>query len=461
MLLYISFALATAEGQSKLVQTITIRSSWGGLGTPRHSRIVIQREGNHYVANDRTIRKEEVQALLNAIEEPRISAPNGTNLGVTSQWLQNHSEEAGEYAIVFNYQAGSAQQKELFRSSFTSDRTIQKRLDSLYASFHTDDYPHMAVELTFEDGTSQTAKSDSQHPFMVPWSISHNGVTAETYNANISRALLTLLPSEFANREALTDEQQYATGLLQELAQETGSEVETRWKGIGAQDRAGNALRSLKKTYQVRRADVNSYHGLDFGKEWAHGEPQEENLHVDLWRPGFPKNFIVTAVLQRHKEKVEGADVFQTKAAPYEELVLSIDWLRNYWNTHPNEYAQLLYVHGHSFTDKAMEIFSADMKDAGRPDLIARVRAVQDRAALLQTASKDYSIEFGNGDYWIVLPDKSMILWRWQSSKNILRWNQMEFSAHECSAYGTVTGGCSGTLISPSGKIIPQDLATP
>ncbi len=268
-----------------------------------------------------------------------------------------------------------------------------------------------------------------------------------------------MLPSEFTNREALTDEQQYATGLLQELAQEAGTEVEARWKDLGAQYQAGDALKSLKKIYQVRRADVNSYHDLDFGKEWAHGEPQEENLHVDLWRPGFPRNFIVTAVLLRHKEKVEGADVFQKKAAPYEKLVLSIDWLRNYWKAHPNEHAQLLYVHGHSLTDKAMEIFSADMKDAGRPDLIPKVSAVQDRAALLQTASEDRLIEFGNGDYWIVLPDKSMILWRWQSSKNILRWNPLEFSAHECSAYGTVTGGCSGILISPEGKIISQHLA--
>lgn len=190
MLFYILLSFANVHAQTKFVQSITVRSSWGGLGTPSRSSVVIQRKGDHYVANDRTIRNEDVRALLNAIEERPILIPNGVNLGVTSQWLRDHAEEAGKYAIYFDYEAGSKQQKELFRSSFTNEQTLQKRLSSLYESFHTDNYPQMIIELRFKDGTSKTVKSDSQHPFMVPWSMSHSGVTTETYNANVSRALL-------------------------------------------------------------------------------------------------------------------------------------------------------------------------------------------------------------------------------------------------------------------------------
>ena len=446
MLLYVSFAIATAEGQTNLVKTITVRSSWGGLGRPSCSSLVIQREGDHYVADGRIIRKEGVREFLNAIEEPRIATPRGTNLGVTSQWLQAHVEEAGKYATFLDYAAGTKQQKELFRSSFTNEQTIQKRLSSLYASFHTDDYPHMSIEVTLNDETTQTVKSDSQHPFMIPWNVSRGGITTETYNADISRALLALLPPEFTNRESLTDEEEYATGLLQELAQQAGSEVETRWKDLGAQDQAGAALTSLKRTYQVRRADVNSYHDLDYGKEWTDGNPHEENLHVDLWHPDLPKNLVVAAILLRRDGRIEGAEKLPEKSGSYERLVLSVGWLKKYWDQHPDEHAWLFYVHGRSFTEKAMQIFSADMKEVGQEDILTKVRAVQDKAALLET---------GGGDYWIVLPDRSVILWRWQSPKKILLWNSVNFPAHECTKYGTVTGGCSGTTISPDGRIVP------
>jgi hypothetical protein len=191
---------------------------------------------------------------------------------------------------------------------------------------------------------------------------------------------------------------------------------------------------------------VNSHHNLDFGKSWDNGNPHEENLQVDLWRSGFPKNFVVAAVLKREDGKIEGSNTLPERSAPYEQLVLSIPWLKEYWDTHANEHAWLFYVHDRSFTEKAMQIFPEDMKAAGREDLVPKVKAVQDKAALIET---------GNGDYWIVLPDKSMILWRWQSTSNVLRWKTSTFPATECTQYRTVTGGCSGTLISQDGQVLP------
>jgi hypothetical protein len=427
------------------VQSVTIHSQWGGLGMPGRCDLSIQLQNGQYTANDRIIPSEKITALLEAVESPRLAEPDPENLGITTQWLQSRVENAGGYATYFDYQAGYPDQKDLFRTAFTDERTIQARLKSLYQSFHTDDYPSMSVQLAFVGGELVTVCSDSQHPFMIPWKVARGGNTAETYNADISRALLALVPAKFTNREDLTDEEPYATGLLQELASETGMEVTTRWESLGAQHKAGDALASLSRSYQVRRADVNSYHNLDFGKAWDGGEPHEENLNINLWRPGFPKNFVVAATLLRQGLQTEGVDTLPERSRDYEQLVLSVEWLKAYMDAHPDEHAWLFYVHGRSLSEKGMKIFAADMQAAGRDDLIPKVSAEQDKAALLES---------GQGDYWIILPDRSAILWRWSSLSNILLWKSTDFLMHQCTDYQEVSGGCSGTLISPKGEIV-------
>ena len=196
---------------------------------------------------------------------------------------------------------------------------------------------------------------------------------------------------------------------------------------------------------------MNSYHNLDYGKEWTDGNPHEENLQVDLWRPSFPKNFVVAAVLRREGGRVDSSYTLPDRVAPYEQLVFSIPWLKAYLVAHPTDHAFLFFVQDRSFTEKAMRIFAADMKEAGREDLVSKVRVVQDKVALLET---------GSGDYWILLPDKSVILWRWASLANILLWKPADFPEKECTDYATSSGGCSGTLISPEGIIVPRNLSS-
>ena len=65
--------------------------------------------------------------------------------------------------------------------------------------------------------------------------------------------------------------------------------------------------------------------------------------------------------------------------------MLSIHWLREFWNTHPEEHALLFYVHGVSLTEKGMKTFAADMKAAGRQDLVERVKPVKAQAVLIET----------------------------------------------------------------------------
>ncbi|HEV2618407.1 MAG TPA: hypothetical protein VGU23_00545 [Acidobacteriaceae bacterium] len=433
-----------SQAQTAQIQSLKVQSAWGGLGMPGHAEFSVQRKGTSYNAKSRAIAVDLVNAFVNAVQAAPLTSPTATNLGITAQWLQAHEDQAGGEASRLYYKDGLPEQKAFFQKAFEDQRTLPLRVKEVYESSHTDDYPHMRVEIILQNGTKIILSTDSQNPYMLPWVIATNGSAKTTYNANISRALFALLPANFVNRERLTQERDSSLGLVAMLGEETATTVERQWELIGAQYASGDALAVLKTSYKVRSAEVNPYHDLAFGKAWDGGEPHEENLHAVLWRDGFPKNFTMTAILLREDGKTEGASDLLKKAPAFEDLVFSVQWLNIYFKSHADESSWLFYVHGESLTDKAMQIFAADMKTAGRTDLVERVRAVQSQAALLET---------GQGDYWIILPDKTSILWRWQSPNHILKWRANEFPAHECSEYRAISGGCAGVVIAPDGDV--------
>ena len=424
------------HAQSQL-DSLKVQSSWGGLGGAAHSEFSVERKGEGYASGHQSVSSDALNALVAAVAEASISRPATANLGITPQWLRSHMDEAGSNASGLHYREGLPEQKELFQAAFVDENTLTLRLKRVYEHSHTDDYPQMQLQLALTNGSTITLTTDSQNPYMLPCTITTNGTTRGTYNAKISHALLALLPPKFANRERLTE-----GGLSGMIGEETATTVESRWELIRAEHDSGDALSILRTKYEVRGATVDSYHGLAFGKAWGGGEPHEENLHVTLVQPGFPKGFSISAILLREHGKTDGAHELLSSAPVYQKLVSSVPWLETYLRTHPEENEWMFDVHGESFSDKAMHIFADDMKAVGRNDLVQRVRAVQHQAALLET---------GYGDYWIILPDKTAIMWRWQSLSHILNWKVGEFPAHECTDYRTVTGGCAGTVISPDG----------
>jgi hypothetical protein len=436
------FAISHCVHAQSQLNSLEVQSSWGGLGNAAHSEFSVERKGDGFASGHQSVSSNALNALVAAVAEASISKPAAANLGITPQWRRSHMDEAGSNASRLYYREGLPEQKELFQAAFVDENTLALRLKRVYEHSHTDDYPHMRLELVMSNGSTITLTTDSQSPYMLPWTITTNGTTRETYNAKISHALFVLLPPKFANRERLTED-----GLSEMIGEETATTVESRWELIRAEHDSGDALSILRTKYEVHGATVDSYHGLAFGKAWDGGEPHEENLHATLTQPGFPKGFAISAILLREHGKTDGAHELLSTAPVYQKLVLSIPWLDTYLRSHPQENEWMFYVHGESFTDKAMHIFADDMKTVGRNDLIQLVGAVQHQAALLET---------GYGDYWIILPDKTAIMWRWQSLTHILNWKVGEFPAHECTDYRTVSGGCAGIVISPDGIVEPE-----
>jgi hypothetical protein len=444
LLIILWWLLGAVACGAQAIDSVVVTGTWGGLGIPAKSSATFHRAGDSYIADGIRVNSGPFDRLLRATREPALAKPNAANLGIDKSWLRGHVESAGKNASMLWFDQGTPAQKAFFEKEFTDFSTLQEHLDEVYGGFHTDDYPSMKLEIHLADGTSIEASTHSQNPLMLPWCIGAGSHCTKTFNAHISQALHGILPKGFTDRDRLLDGDNYGD-IAPQMGLYMAGNLEREWNLIGVRDKDPDALRELQTYFTIRYADINTWNDLAFNEVPNTGKPVDENLQVILWRTGFPRNFVVEAHLLRENGVTEGLSELPEKANRYANSVLAIGWLREFFRAHPKEHAFVTYVHGTSMTDKAVRIFSQDMKATGHEDLVARVSISQKDDVLLTT---------GSGDQWIVLPDHSMVLWRWASLRPILKWPKDTFPAKECTDYGLVSGGCDGTLISPTGEIV-------
>lgn len=443
--LVVALAAVTSSAlyaQDVSLKQLHINSRWGGLGTPAGSDLTIIKNKSKYRLGSKTVAPELIDAFLKAIGESDIPQPELGNLGVTREWLANKKERLGA-----QYQGGpqmrAPNQQALYKKKFEDPAFIAPLVNHIYTSlFHTDDYPSVEVQLTFENGSVKTLSSNSQQPFMLPWKIEQAGITHKTFNANISRALFCLLPKKAVNRDRISGE-----GLSRIIRESVDRALEPELSLLDSDNRAGGALTQLKQHYSVESSEINEFHSEEYGTEWSGKQPHETNLHVTLRKPSLPPGITLSLVLRYVDGKAEGVDQFLNTAARYEDLVFSVPWLNAFIKDHPKVQIRISYVHDKSFGEKAMRTFTQDMHARGRDDLVEEVRAKQSEIALLLVGMTYYE------SYWLVFPDKHMMMWRYQSPAGLLKWTPSDFPAGECAKYKTNFGGCSGREVTPEGVL--------
>lgn len=225
ILLCLFLSTGAALAQSRLVNQIRIVSSWMGLGRHRQDELVVRRQSGSYLANGKKISDELIANLLSAIDAPVVAKPDLANLGITQEWLDANAEKAiMQYARGY-FPLATPDQKALYFSSFKDPKFIEKILPRLFNSYHTDDYPVAEIDITESDGRVIKVTSKAQPLFMIPWVISRDESSElTTYNANIARALASLMPDKFTNRERLAGE-----FFGYELAQAVMYEIKDDW----------------------------------------------------------------------------------------------------------------------------------------------------------------------------------------------------------------------------------------
>lgn len=421
--------------QSSGVTQIKIVSSWGGFGTPAHDELTITRKAGSYYSRGKNVDTRLVDRLVETLNDPRITEPDLANVGVTQAWLDANAEKGVKEYAGFYYSTAAPNLQALYLSSFKDVDFMKRLLPLLYRGGWTDDRPRVAVEVIEESGSKVVATSDAQQLFMLPWEVMRSGQKVETFNADIARAVAALIPRKFTNRERMAGED-----LSRVLAEAVMRRIEDKWKALDAENKAGRYLNLLKGTYSVESVELNGHHSVDFGKEWVNGNSQQDNLQAKLTRKDLPKNFFFRIALPFKDGKVENVDTFMGSIDAYHALVLSVPWLKEFIDTHPRLDYELRFVGDRSFSEKAMQSFTADMKLSGKESLVDEVAKIQKSVSLLVVEYRTWLM---------VLPDKRVVLWRFDGFDPTHLWKN-ESAPWDC----TYQGKCVGMVVSADATLV-------
>ena len=396
-------------------------------------RLVVESRNGGIVSGKRRVNPQLVNKLFNSLSSETLPAPTPSNLGITDTWLKQNVPTPLE---------GAANQKALFQETFTDSKTVADLLPFAFKFAKWDDYPQLTVTIALKDGGQWICSSNSYYPFMLPWKVNRGGNEGTTYNADISRAIAALMPEGSLNRNRLSDEE-----LKEWLSEAVMGHIKQQWDLLGVENRAPESFAELRRNFEVQHARINPYRSVDYGYVGREKGPHEENLLATLRQPSLPPNVEEDVALLFREGKIEGVSELSDRIGPYVSLALSVPWLNEYRAKHPEQKMYIRYVHNRSFSEKAMQNFTADMKQLGKESLADEVARVQDKVALVFL---DY------GSDWIILPDNRMILWRHYLPASFLKWTGADFTFKRCVDYNANNGGCVGAVVSADGTLQPQ-----
>jgi hypothetical protein len=208
------------------------------------------------------------------------------------------------------------------------------------------------------------------------------------------------------------------------------------------------ALRPLRTHYTAELIAIDLGYSIDYGEEWRGGRPQQANARIRLSGERFPPLFEIGVVLPvREDMTVTAPEDLARVTGDYATTALAPLWLRDFLASHPTP-VELRLINGRSFSEKAMMAFERDLKALGKESLAATVKASQERVGLI--------IVQWQAGYWLVLPDRSMVLWRFSAPSGLLKWTPADVPAKDCASFRVVASQCVGAIVSPQGDLRTQ-----
>lgn len=422
-------SLPTQALAARMPVSIDIFSSWASLGSGGKAEAHIKRTRQGYVADGKPMNTAAVVALVDALDAPELDHPDLANLGITPEAMALAAKTGDDWN---DFATASPAQITLYRRALT-DPAIQRRIvDMLFNSVTSDYMPYASITLVYDDASTLRAETYSTQPFALPWMIkSGDGGQKLTFNADITRAMSSLLPGQGGyNRRAM----------VQEIKFLFRAYIHPQWQLQAVEDHAAPVLAMIRAHYIVDGAEIG-------GGPLSDDKDDTQHLTLTLRRTDLPATFSDIAVLAYHDEKADGIDTLFKRGQRYEALALSPPWLRRRLADETAPAVYLYYKDGRSLDDAQLAEFTADMHASGRNALAAEIRREQDDVAVLLSGP------LWDPERWLVLPDRRMVLWRYnQGSKTPLLPEAADGMWHGC-AGGTGFTMCPGFIISPGGKV--------
>jgi hypothetical protein len=219
--------LANLASDAQLVR-IQVESSRITMKEEKKEEFVISGSRGTYVAKGKTVEGRAIEALLTALDEPRLKAPSILNCGVDAAvLLSNYEPQLTEYLSgrttgLLHDQSPEA--LEFYKRQFADSSLAQEAFTKSFNYERSGIFREINVTVAV-DGNHLDVSSASQHLFFLPW----KGPDDERggFNCHISRALAAILPAEFCNRESLVPTNEH---FRWSIVDEAFPIIEKRWK---------------------------------------------------------------------------------------------------------------------------------------------------------------------------------------------------------------------------------------
>jgi len=182
------------------IKSITIDSTWGGLGPASNYRTRLVPGHSGFVRTDGTfVSQYSIDAFLVALNRSHPSKVLASDVGLSDQSLHASLHDV-ESAL--GQARGDRGVRQAFESIYLNDERVQPWIEQSFQSFHTDDYPEISVLIVTSAGDIALS-SRSQHFFMLPFKVTRLGITAQIWDAAVPRTLAKLLANGATNKSRL------------------------------------------------------------------------------------------------------------------------------------------------------------------------------------------------------------------------------------------------------------------
>ncbi|MBV9067604.1 MAG: hypothetical protein JO093_08980 [Acidobacteria bacterium] len=286
------------------------------------------RRGNHYERRSTNVPRDAVDRFVAAITAAPVERTTAIRALTTREWLMARAGEPHANAFV---PVCSPEAKRLLDQHLADPEQALTALNRYFSAPWTDDYPLISIDATFADRPAIHLESHAQPALMLPWNVGK----AETWNPEIPRAIVHLLPSGAEPR--LTDEN-LSSAYAEEVAEGMRAVLDD------SEERCVHRrfLPAVEKRFEI----VRIYHGF----------PGWFTAYVR--RPDFPANLVLTLVI-RDDDKPDAEEKLERtvqRTAAYVELV------QDYVQKHPEKHFAIWCADGVSVegNDRAVSISEYD-----------------------------------------------------------------------------------------------------
>ncbi len=423
---------------------VVIHSEHWGWGT-RSTNLTLVLTDGVFSAGDYGVAPSTISNVLLAAKSPwptpsTNSWPRFTvdteNLGLTRAWLNNNYERlrrscSDKEGPVF---PNTSERQRAWLTNALADIDLHSEaLRGRFGNFWTDDYPTLELRFEHDDGrvVEQVLllKTTAQPAFMLPWEVHEGTNLCTSGNADISRAVVQVLPPGFLNRDRLNGDifEMVRAGFL------SLQKVHEFMRRSTLEQTLGPEASQLAQGFELLNAAV------DAGSFMRFPESFRANLHRTNRPPCLTmpvQTGIYLGVVTNLKAIINNADA---RVAP----LLKQHWFVSRLNSSTN-----LSVEVKAEGSPDHQWLRGHMEKVGRAGFYDRI-APELRRSLGFLLREGYK----RSSEWAVLPDGRLLIYGF-TGDGVLDWRPDELGFHgESRMLQSFTINRIGVFVGPRGQI--------